>query len=71
MHQGVLDIEVVLIMKDCGLLLITTWALGFVASIWGDGYRLEVNLLIFRGCHVCDFAFAVMKEDHKGFWVDG
>jgi len=67
MHQGVLDIEVVLIMEDSGL-LITTWALSLVLSIWGDGYSLEVNLLTFGCCHVCDCAYVTMIENSKGFW---
>ena len=65
MHQRVLDIEVVLVVEDRGLLISARWALGLIASIWGDGYGLEINLLIFCGCHICDSAYAaVMKENN-------
>jgi len=65
MHQGMLDIEVVLVMEDRRW-LITTWARGLVVSIWRDGYGLEINLLTFCGCHVFGFAFVVAKENNKG-----
>ena len=53
MHQWVLDIEVVLVVEDSGLLIITL-ALGLIASIWGNRDGLEIYLLTFCGCHICD-----------------